>query len=216
MTAPTLAQLVGINVKRLRLSAGLTLDKVATNGRGYGPGWTDSSIAAIERGDFRPTLQILVVLAQTIGDLSQSPVRLSDFLDGADTVQISDTLTVTTDYVRKLLNGEPVDLWADDVVLPEGERRQLEDASKRIDKAIKHIRTDPKFVEEGATYLTVRRAARRLGVDVTEIDRRSITKWGQSFLAERDSRVPTGASPQRVGAVTRAMLAELEAVAPDA
>jgi transcriptional regulator with XRE-family HTH domain len=86
---PSLEELVGTNLRRLRKRLGLTQEQIAQWMRDYGVKWTVSRVGEFEHGRLGLSLATFVQLANCLTNLGGSPVHLRDLLWGSGGVAIS-------------------------------------------------------------------------------------------------------------------------------
>ena len=106
----TLPQVIGHNVRRIRLERRLPQEAVAAACRAKGLRGTGSRIAQIEAGDIAPTLPNVVRLAAALSTLGGA-VTLSDLLQSEGAIQLADDPDelVTGDQFVAFLAGWPAD-----------------------------------------------------------------------------------------------------------
>jgi transcriptional regulator with XRE-family HTH domain len=106
----TLPQVIGHNVRRIRLERRLTQDAIAAACRGSGLRGAGSRIAQIEAGDIAPTLPNVVRLAAALSALGGA-VTLPDLLQSEGAIQLADDPDelVTSDQLVAFLAGWPAD-----------------------------------------------------------------------------------------------------------
>lgn len=108
----TYARTVGRFVAHYRKKHSLTLDMVASAGRGFGATWNTASIRNIEMGKFSPTIQNLLLLALALGHLSGTALRLDDLLGDAeafDTPTLGPDGRASREWVKGALSGSPIE-----------------------------------------------------------------------------------------------------------
>lgn len=224
----TVDQAIGQRIKELRLESGLRQDQVATAARRVGLGWTQSTVAAIERGNRALSLGEWFLLPTVVGfagGMTGHWPKLAELLPDSGRVAVSAKTTADVDILRAELAGQ---LDHDSRTLGDYDTpfiRQLNESTRR--HVAKWKRLLPLWpgmtvggaedAEEAARGDAERKAARKLGVEPLALSVAAHGRYGRSFTEERDARVaehaPADASPRSLqalrGHVTRAMLAEL-------
>lgn len=200
--AKSLSEVVGKNSRAIRVAGRVTLESLAAEARGVGLKWSTARVVDLERGKLSPTLPMLLALAYALGRATGEPVRLADLVRHGGPVEINDKLTTTGDSLEAVLAGEPVLLWS---------RTQ-----SAVTEAVKSYPDSVQTVQEAYVWesygLGDERAARKLGLNKESMVQVSAALWGRNLSDERDERAGPGASAQKRGQVTRALLEELRSV----
>jgi transcriptional regulator with XRE-family HTH domain len=180
-----MASVIGLNVRRLRLDAGLTLDRVATALRTRGLAWSAGRLANLESGihpplAFETVLAIAFVMSETLG----RTVTVAELSATHETVTLTDQLEIGGAALVMAVSGQPV------------------------------AATSATFTGEGALSAVVvteadRKVCLALGVDVATGAAAMRELWGDLFSAERDRRAGAEANAQKRGIVARHLKAEL-------
>lgn len=217
MSAESVSVVAGRNMQAIRQRAGLTLAEVAKAARFYGLAWTTGRASAFEAGRVSPTLPTLLAVANTLGDLTEGPVRLADLFAGEGRVEITETLTLDLAKVREALTGAPVTSTAGD--RPGG----VDEVVAAAIRAAERMGEDLGEVRPNATRAEAERASRLLA-DFADADFKAAKSlgvgrlaaalgmselWGKTFVAERDQRAGINANAQRKGRVARELKDEL-------
>lgn len=237
MDGDTYASAVGNFLRDYRQAHGITLESVARVGREYGATWSVSSVQAIEGGKAAPTLPTLLTLALSLGRLSGVPLRLADLFRSADLLDRPYMLTanrpVRRSWVDRILSGAPVVLtgadceepvasgeeaWDDELELealarsdempPGGRRHDHVDALWEAMNEPPNPSVRPR-AGGARVSLAESRAAKKLGVQPLELQRRAIRLWGRSLEAEAQHRAGAESAPQARGRVTRLLVEEI-------
>jgi transcriptional regulator with XRE-family HTH domain len=228
----TLDQAIGQRLREARLELGLRQDQIAEAAARVGLGWTQSTVAAIERGNRTLSLGEWFLLSTLIGHATgfvTHQFELADLLPASGRVALSDETTADVEVLRVALRGQLTDPdrkpFAD---FDTPFSRRTRDSMRRFTAEMrKLIRLWPgmslgdyETARDAARGDAERKAARRLGVPPLTLSVAAHGRYGRSFSDERDRRVaeqaPPGAAPRSLqalrGHVTRAMVAELAPV----
>jgi DNA-binding XRE family transcriptional regulator len=222
-------QAIGQRLREVRLELGLRQDQVATAARLVGLSWTQSTVAAIERGNRALSLGEWFLLPMVMGSANggtASYPTLAELLPNSGMVALSDETNANVDVLRAELAGQ----LGDDSRHPFGDydtpvARRLEEGTRRFVATVKELlpfwpgmtARNYKSAQQAARSDAERKAARKVGVDALKLSVAAHGRYGRSFTAERDARVaeqaPADAAPRSLqalrGHVTRVMLAEL-------
>jgi hypothetical protein len=225
----TVDQAIGQRLRELRLEHGLRQDQVATAARQVGLGWTQSTVAAVERGNRALSLGEWFLLPTVVGFAGRVTgpwPKLAELLPNSGRVAVSAETTADVDVLRAELAGQ----LDHDSRHPFGDydtpfSRQLNEGTRRFSAEVKRLLPlwpamtmgGLKAAREAARGDAERKAARKLGVPALKLSVAAHGRYGRSFTDERDRRVaeqtPADAPPRSLqalrGHVTRAMLAEL-------
>lgn len=106
----TYALAIGSYVKNVRMKHDLTLEAVANAGRNFGATWTIGSIRNLELGKMAPSLPNILILALAIGQLTGTPISLSELLGEATELDLpsTDGEAIKRDWVNAALSGEKI------------------------------------------------------------------------------------------------------------
>jgi transcriptional regulator with XRE-family HTH domain len=222
-------QAVGFRLRELRLELGLRQDQVARAARQVGLDWTQSTVAAIERGNRALELGEFFLLPSIVGfagGITGPWPKLAEFFPASGRVAVSAETTADVDVLRAELAGQ----LDHDSRHPFGDydtptARQLKESTRRFWNQVKELLplwrdmtpNGYRDAQNAALGDAERKAARKLGVPALRLSVAAYGRYGQSFTDERDARVadqaPDDAPPRSLqalrGHVTRAMLAEL-------
>jgi len=212
--APTVAEVVGRNVRKLR--GGHTADVLARAARREGLKWGSGRVSELEAGKVSPTLPTLFVLAQALHVVTGQSVSLADLVRADGLIRINDKLEVKAGKLVESVSESPVDLTLGD--LPgDPHKRALTAAQGAVDsmrglpeyllhtKASESSHVDARFGE------TEERIAKSLGISRTRMNLESAYLWRDAFSTERDRRAGPDANPQKRGRVSRELKDELRA-----
>lgn len=215
MPTPTLAQAIGLNVRRLRQSNNLTLEAVAKASRERGLKWDNTRVANFEAGKVPPSLNTLVPLALALSDCAASPITLGELLASDSAIRINDVLAVGPKTLSDWASGKPIsapEQLIGGIVL---QYKTAEGRGVVTDKDLSHVHKRERALVAAVlrdSGLTEARVGRALGISPTRLAILSVRLWGRSFAAERDHRAPANASAQGRGQISRELKAELAAV----
>jgi transcriptional regulator with XRE-family HTH domain len=205
---PSLAELVGRNVRAAREEIGMSQDLVARLLRGYGLNWTRSALAKFERGE-RDTLTVEQLVA-----LSLALMRTPDSLvEGAEWVTLGPDSRMRGSALVRLLRGER-EAWGNDDDFDVPFWREAIKITQRVPGKVSSSFDVWRLAAWSAGDAEAR-AARRLGRKPVEVARAAYRLWGRSLVAERDHRlqldegVGARSLPALRGHVTRQLLDEL-------
>jgi transcriptional regulator with XRE-family HTH domain len=213
-----IAAVAGRHAQSIRKSAGVTLAEVAKAASAYGLAWTTGRVGAFESGRVSPTLPTLLAVSDILGGLTGTPITLADLFQGSGRVVVTDNVTFELSKVRAVLAGRAVQSTAPD---RQQGRQELTDV---LTAAAQTLSDELTGLKRWATNDDVRTAS-RLAADFADADFKIVKSiglsrlvgalamsqlWGQTFVAERDSRSGPEANPQRKGRVARELKAELQ------
>lgn len=214
---PTLPQVIGMNVKKLRDTH--TLEDVAAQGRSLGVRWSGGSIRAIEQGEFKATIETLVILAialdglETDGKTIRGTITLRDLIDSDQPIALTTKYETSTDRLLEFLgggtSGTALDLNRMISRMAEGAREWAEEM-----KSLNLPDTPYDFLlqveQAGPESAAEHRLAKKINVHVQELRFWSVHLWGKSFEDYRDEIAGPDATPQKKGRVSRGLLEEIQ------
>jgi transcriptional regulator with XRE-family HTH domain len=211
--APTVAEVVARNVRRLRGTH--TADELARKARGRGLNWGTGRISELEAGKVSPTLPTLFALAEALGSIAGTPVSLADLVRADGFIKINDKLVVKAKKVVASVSSVPVELTVGDL---EGGKDRLADvlrgAMAEMNALPDYLLDMPGDADDLAyrnSGETEERIAKSLGIGILRMRLESTHLWGDAFSAERDRRAGPDANAQKRGRVSRELKAELKA-----
>ncbi|ADG97876.1 Xre family DNA-binding protein [Segniliparus rotundus DSM 44985] len=221
---PTLAEVVGLNARRIRLQAGATLAQVAHFAKITGLKWTSGKVGDLESGRVPPNLTTLIPLAIALQYASNAPVTVADLVGSDKFVQVNERIILNSEALAKLIgNGsESYRVEVEDHAAGESVKAQLAQWEAEITEEIAKEKAGyPRLLWEvphgliARVYLqsgeTEKKLAKELGVTEMKLRYESALLWGKSFTAERDARAGEDANAQRRGIVSRALKKQLKA-----
>lgn len=223
---PTLSQVVGRNLRSIREAHGWRQEDLAKRSRDYGLGWNRATVAAVETGQRSLADGELSLLAFML------VVGFDELLAGDGAVRLASDATAELSAVRALHCGYDVGSMKPGVLdvpvtrklraaaqrFRTGERTAMTEQVDRLRRLWPKARMgDLVDAENAMDDETVKKAARKLGVDPLDVALVALKLWGRDLPTERDARVaetvPEDASARTRqalrGHVTRALLAEL-------
>jgi hypothetical protein len=192
----SVTQVVGVNVRKLRRDARVTLDQLAFIARHYGLKWTSGRVGHLESGRVGTGFETLYLVAAALGQAIGRPVSLAELLACDEPVRISDALTITPSALTDAVSGTPVK----PVAVPgrlSGEGT-LSAAMETIEEYVQ-----ARFRE------TDRKICKDLGMTPECCASAMINLWGRTFTDERDHRAGPDAKAQGIGHISRQLKAEL-------
>lgn len=215
----TLAEVVGMNARAIRLDSGATLDDVARAAKRYGLKWNTGRVGDLESGRIAATAPTLFALAATLASVTRKRVALADLVRFNGWVELNEGLTVAGDALTAAFTGEPVRLVTSSVVDGVELRRragnriqQLLDEHEAVPPDLRaSISAQQLLSTEGGSGVAEKRVAKSLGISDTRLAYESARLWGRAFSAERDERAGSNANAQKRGQVARELKSELRA-----
>jgi hypothetical protein len=216
-----LSEIVGLNARRIRTDAGATLDDVAKAARGQGlTGWTVARVSDLEHGRVSPTVPTLVAVCLALGDIRHSPMTLAELLAYDGPVAINGNRSVGGAVLGRFLDGEPVELPAqDEPVLPDLDIDAFADSIQQLATSMGQI---PVVLAAAGSRMMLgvhgrsgeaeQRMAKALGVDLMTVSVASSYLYRATASEERDRRAGADATAQKRGRIAREIQAELRAV----
>ena len=194
-------EVIGEGVRRVREAGDARQDDVARAARRYGLAWSQSKVAALERGDKPISLEEFALLPIVLADATGSPVSIGALVPDDVLVRLTEVVTVPGELMKQVYADEPV---------------QPETVSHERHARIMRVTfPDVPFLDIGDAE---QKAAVRLRVTPGAVATAAGQLWGRSLAAERDRVVrerEPDASPDRRralrGQVTRQLLDVLAA-----
>lgn len=202
-STPTLGQVVGQNLRRLRTRENLTQADVTRRIFDMtGERWTPDQVSILENGKREGiAFEDLLALAHTFG------VPLAEFFDSGFVVVGGGDEDLATNFLARAGKF---------VVTLESVRRALH--GDRVRSAFRSPDTSTAVLEWLASQVEADKAvAERLGVDLQAVVNAAVTMWGHTLTEEREARlgdtsdVPPRTLQGKRGAMTRVLTAQIEA-----
>lgn len=205
---PTVEQVIGRNLRRLRSERAFSQDQVARAAAAVGLSWTRPVVASVEAGTKSIGVEELLLLALALGTYpreflaGEGAIRLGRGVEAQSSSvakkYLSGSGATTFDVVKDLMgwgDGDPDHMW------------EIFEPPENVDEVIPG---------EAETKL-----GRKWGVPAVDILERSLRRWGRSLTAQRDARMDielanrsepaTASAIQRMrGHITRQLTKELE------
>lgn len=202
----------GRGARQLRLTAGVTLERVAQAAKFYGLPWSSGKVGDFESGRVSPTLTTLIALAGTLTDVTGQPVSLADLFAGDGRVQITPKTSMPLPELRAALKGTPVEFTTAHV---EGLADELAASTRR---GLDQLRGLKVRVNRGVLRAVLRdftesdeRLAKSLGAGRITAAAHMAKLWGRPFHAQRDHLAGPDANAQKRGRISRELKADLKA-----
>lgn len=188
---PTLSQVIGLNVRRIRSAAGVTQDALAVACVRVGLAWTAIRVAQCERGDTSPNLATLLLLTAALDTVTpaRQRVTLADLVASDGSVSLAPGVVAPTATIAAVIRGGGGTALADyspPFTTAGGSAAELTAA-------------------EGWTRADAKVAA-ELGLPRDIVTKVAARLWGRSLSAERDARADNARTK---GLVTKELTAAL-------
>lgn len=214
--APTVAEVVGLNAKRLREPH--TADQMSRHARWAGLKWNSGRVADLEKGRIAPTISNLVAVAAALRSLTGQDVSLTDLVAHDGPVELNEAMTVPGARLAGYLSGNPVQRFA-------SEEPPLASEANENSRVMRQYFMGETFPDPNFPFWqnalrdrtdADERAAADLGVSVAELLAIAVQRWGRGFSAERDRQAGEGANNQKRGRIARQLKDELRAAISNA
>lgn len=198
----SVAEVIGLNARKLRLDAGKSLEDVAKAARAFGLPWSTGRVGDFESGKAAPNFTTMYVVAKAIGAVIGRPVELAELLAGDGPVMVNDNLAEQLADLRAAVSGQPVASG-----LTGATKFAISVTPAIAMDANQYVRRD--FAESDL------KMCRRLGV-TPDVGAAAMAKlWGHTFRTERDRQAGPDAKAQRRGQISRRLQAELQKAIDD-
>ncbi|MCK6083219.1 hypothetical protein KZX32_06920 [Corynebacterium kefirresidentii] len=219
LPTPTLPELVGQNLHRLRYRFSLT--EFVGVAREYGATWSTSSISAIERGNANVTLEGLGLIQVTLSELLNRPVQLNELLGFDPSYNPNEHWDEWDEETQTGINHNEEDYWGADKLVQWTNNQFiyvsdvvawinnptpdiLQAGFERAKELLRLAGKLPPVVTPGEERL-----AAKLGISAEQLQDWAQQLWGEAIEARRDRLAGEGASPQKRGRVSGKLLDEL-------
>ncbi|MCE4165994.1 MULTISPECIES: helix-turn-helix domain-containing protein [Rhodococcus] len=227
-----LADVIGVNARRLRLETGVTLEQLARALRDRGMPWSTGRVGDMEAGRVNPTMPTILGLADALGEVTGGTVRLVDLVATDGFVELTGGLAVSSAALARALEGGPVRFEGDDRAPWAGvETAQQHEVHETLTdrarangwpgvaeaKADLRVTTDAElnavFDAADGAALADKRAAKAFDVEMVELMAAALRLWGHSLADERErlAALEPDANNQRRGQISRDLRAQLSA-----
>lgn len=215
-------EVFGAFLREYRKNHGLTMEQIANATHEYGSGWDTSAIGSFERGKRAATLSNILIILQSLSDLTGealglSSITFSDALDADEEVQLNDELTIDMEQLRGALEGEPVNVKPATRLGAQAFKDLKRDvySSAVAESALMDASNRPPlrwlvFTHDREPTISEKRAAAKLGI-LPEY----VTAWcyglfdGRSLDEETTRRAGEGANAQKRGRATRLIVDDI-------
>ena len=218
---PTLPELVGQNLRRLRYRFSLT--EFVGVAREYGATWSTSSISAIERGNANVTLEGLSLIQVTLSELLGRPVQLNELLGFDPSFNPNEHWDEWDEETQTGVFHNEEDYWGVDKLVQWTNNQVLyvsdlvawinnptpdilQAGFERAKQLLRLAGKLPPVVTPGEERL-----AKKLDISAEQLQDWSQQLWGEPIEARRDRLAGEGASPQKKGRVSGKLLDEIRA-----
>jgi len=236
--AKTLSQTIGEKMRELREGSGLLQENIAATARKrYGVRWTRATIAAIETGKRRLTVEELIMLPMiltfshlTSPDDENKFLELPDLIPSEGWVVLSPQTSVHVEFVSAVLQGKagksfPAFLDTPELrkiraILPKVQEKMQAwaKAYDKLRKAWPEVKVKLEQFDNELASDAVRKVAIKLRTSPMEVVFASHGLWNKSLEEERDGRISQRAEGRDMrtiqalrGHVTRSLLKDLKA-----
>jgi len=214
---PTLAAAIGANARRLRKERSLTLEQVARRMQLMGFRWSASRVTEMESGRVAPNLATLMALGTALAGESNAVVSPLELLPTSGPVLVGKGVTIDIARLRNWVSGSTDSSSAS--LIPDQVQQRLNSASEQVSDVLNTAimqsfrGTLGELANAEDVGLSSKRAAKTLGVTVSELAVVAFQLWGRGFVAERDRRAQLigNENAQVKGRVTRELLSEASA-----
>lgn len=202
--------------------------QLAVAGQTVGAKWTSGSIAQIEAGKFKATIENLVQLAHALtwlpAETRTEPgvinlrrrITVSDLLRSDRPIPINSHFTATSDVLLWFLADKPFN-HGHDLMMRDEEVREIAEAAASLRRDMPaEFRGNLERMSEGGELTSPiseqeRRAATDLGLNPRAFKYWALHLWRRSFERERDARAGEDANAQKRGRITRTLKDEIRA-----
>lgn len=212
--------MIGEGVRRVREAAGARQGDLSRVARTNGLTWSQSKIAAIERGDKPVGIEELVMLTLVLSDVCGREVTVPELIDPAVVIRLSGTKMIGGRGLALMLAGKPLESGPTTVeeALPLIDAitepwRQATRRARALGLDVNAVEAAYPFTASGEAE---EKTGRRLGEPAAVVVALSHALWGRTLTDERDRLVAERdpqASPDRRralrGQVTRQLVDEL-------
>ncbi|PVY29912.1 helix-turn-helix domain-containing protein [Williamsia muralis] len=194
-------KVLGGNVRRLRLAAGVRVEDLAKEAKRQGLQWSVSRVGDMEGGRVEAKVETLLAVAQALANVTGQPVTLADLMAGEDRAAWFQGEPVQPE-------PEPEQQVAPADIARRNSYESLQHAAEKLQ--VSEAEVAPVLLAYEDTGLVDQRAAKALGLKVKELTRHAVALWGHNFTTERDRVAGPDAHAARLGEVNRALRAQVQ------
>lgn len=211
---PTLAEVVGRNLRRIRAEQGWNQGEVAVRCRTNGLDWTQTTISLLESGQRQIELGEFFALAVALD------TRPGGLLEGEGSAIVAGGAEASLESLARLFNkrSQPPEVVVDHLRLDSTWDRIAATAPAGLftPTVLKAIKRDLSAFIAATENPAELKAARKLGVSSLLIGGAAYRLWGRSLTAERDARVGPDANHATRGRVTRHLVEDIKQLLQEA
>jgi helix-turn-helix protein len=208
----TLSQAIGGRIRDLREGSGLRQEDIASSARRKGLPWTRATVASIESGKRRLSMEEMTLLPFVLlSSCCHLPgqqgkfIQISDLIPQQGWVSMTAQTNIHAQVIRWVWHSQAESASQQDIDSPD-EREFKQNI--------------PVFMSERLMWSeAAEKAARKLKVSPLEIEKASDKLWSRSLAEERDLRISERMQGKDLrtiqalrGHVTRALLGELRSI----
>jgi hypothetical protein len=175
--------------------------------------WSVSRVVELEAGKVAPTIGVVAGLLSLLREASERALEIGDLLpeDGRTIIEIAPGVATTSGGLRDFLAGTSGAL----ITGTKSEWHGAVSLQASADEA-RRYRSDEWSEKRLAFALLTygvadERVARELKLPLGHLLNIAASLWGRSVTEERNRRAPSGANPQALGQITRALTREIRA-----
>jgi hypothetical protein len=185
------------------------MEAVAAAGRPHGIFRSAGTIASIEKGSSRVTLEMLIGLSLALGALREKGnfVEFEELIKYDGRIQVGDGIAMKPEKIVEWLSGGNLS-WQP-VFASAEEHAMRWTAPPSIKKLSEQERAEWRAELYAGITPTEERLAKKVDRSPAEIRAWAIEMWGHGIEEERDHRAGDDATAQKKGRVTRTILNEV-------
>jgi hypothetical protein len=174
---PTLATLVGRQVRQIRVASDRSQDELASAARRAGLDWTRAAVAALETGRRGLSAEELLLLPLALTFLDEKEHTLAELIPDSQRIVRPTGAPAGTKFLRHLARG--------------GDARAAGARERQIAQGvgIKASGERPEVLAYMAAREAEQHAARVLGVSPEDVARAAWRRWRRGLTEERERRV---------------------------
>lgn len=185
------------------------MEAVAAAGRPHGIFRSAGTIASIEKGSSRVTLEMLIGLSLALGALREKGnfVEFEELIRHDGRIQVGDGMTMKPDKIIEWLSGGNLS-WRPTFAPAKGPVKSWT-APPSIEKFSESERAEWRAELYAGITPTEERLAKKADRSPAEIRAWAIDLWDHGIEEERDKRAGVDATAQKKGRITRTLLNEV-------